>query len=204
MDKQVLLAIISGLFGAVITPLIAQVVIPGLKAPRKDSPKPKTKTPLLTFLQAGVGGVIGVFLGYLLIGPVFTSPCAPFAPTSVNITSPMADTSVPQLVSVQGTACHIPNGKELWLLVLPEGVTGYYPQIGPVVVSDDNNWSVSAYVGLDDPSDIGRGFVLIAALADQQGSTAIREYFTQSSSFIGLEPLPIGIHLMEQVRVIRK
>src|SRR5437016_1557054 len=81
--------------------------------------------------------------------------------------------AVQRLVTVQGASCHIPHGKELWLLVVPEGVTAYYPQAGPVVVSNDN-WSASAYVGVDKPSDNGRGFLLIAALADQSGSAAIR------------------------------
>jgi len=206
MDTQIIVAITTGLFGAVITPLTAQVIIPALKKRRKDSPmESKPERPLPTFLHAGVGGVIGVLLGYFLISPIFVSTCPPFAPTRVNITSPVSGTSVPRLVTVQGTACHIPNGRELWLLVVPEGVTVYYPQTGPVVISSDGNWSASAYVGLDDPIDIGRGFVLIAALADQQGSAAIRTYFAQSGpEFRGLEPLPQGVQLMAQVRVVRK
>ncbi|GIK55251.1 MAG: hypothetical protein HND44_22930 [Chloroflexi bacterium] len=202
MDTQIIVAIVTGLFSAVITPLTAQVIIPAFKSSPIES---KPKRPLLTFLQAGVGGIAGVLLGYFLLSPFFVSPCPPFASTRVDITSPVSGTSVPRLVTVQGTACHIPNGKELWLFVVPEGVTAYYPQTGPVVISSDGNWSASAYAGLDDPIDIGKGFILIAALADQQGSAAIRGYFAQSGSeFKGLEPLPQGIQIMAQVRVIRK
>lgn len=206
MDTQIIVAIITGLFGAVITPLTTQVAIPALKRPRKDRPmESKPERSLPTFLHAGIGGVIGVLLGYFLISPISVSPCPPFAPTRVTITSPVSGTSVPRLVTVQGTACHIPNGKELWLLIVPEGVTGYYPQTGPVMISSDGNWSASAYVGMDDPVDIGRGFMLITALADQQGSATIRTYFAQSGpEFKGLEPLPQGVQLMIQVRVIRK
>ena len=206
MDTQIIVAIIAGLFGAVVTPLTTQVAIPALKRRRKDRPiENKPERPLPTFLHAGIGGVVGVLLGYFLISRIFVPPCPPFAPTRVTITSPVSGTSVPRLVTVQGTACHIPNGRELWLLVVPEGVTGYYPQTGPIMISSDGNWSASAYVGLDAPIDIGRGFVLIAALADQQGSAAIRTYFAQSGpEFKGLEPLPEGIQLMTQVRVIRK
>ena len=202
MDTQIIVTIISGLFGAVITPLTTQVVIPKLKGQQS---KKRPEGSKLAFLQAGVGGVVGVVLGYLLISPLFVSPCPPFAPTKVTITSPVDGITVPQLVMVQGTACHIPQNRELWLLVVPEGVTSYYPQSGPVVISNDGNWSGSAYVGLDDPVDIGRGFILIAALADQQGNAAIRAYFAQSGpEFRGLEPLPQGVQLMNQVRVIRK
>lgn len=193
MDTQVVVTIITGLFGAVVGPLMTQVFIPVIKER------------LPVFLQAGIGGVAGVLLGYFVISPIFASSCPPFAPTRVTITSPVSGTSVPRLVIVQGTACHIPNERELWLLVVPEGATAYYPQTGPVVISSDGSWSTSAYVGLDDPVDVGRGFVLIAALADQQGSAAIHGYFAQSGpEFRGLEPLPQGVQLVAQVRVVRK
>ena len=173
MDTQIIVAIITGLFGALVAPLTTQVIIPKLKRRRKDSPvEEKPEQPVSLFLHAGVGGVIGVLLGYFLINPFLDrlSPCPPFAPTKVNITSPVTGTSVPRLVTVQGTACNIPRGRELCLLVLPEGVTAYYPQTGPVVISSDGMWSASAYVGMEGPADIGRGFVLIAGLADQRGS----------------------------------
>lgn len=208
MDTQIIVAIIAGLFGAVVGPLMAQVVIPALKERKFKKGCPmvsKPKRPSATLLQAGIGGVLGVLLGYFLINPIFVSPCPLFAPTRVNISSPTSDVKVPQLVTVQGTACHIPNGKELWLLIVPEGVTGYYPQTGPIEISGDGNWSASAYLGLNDPSDIGRSFVLIAALADQQGSNDMRTYFAQSGpEFTGLEPLPQGVQVITQVRVIRK
>jgi len=210
MDTQVVVTLITGVFGAVITPCIAQVVIPLVrKALKLDGtevfPGIRPKKPLPIFLQAGAGGIIGVLLGYLVVSPVALSPCPPFAPTSVTITSPASGGSVPRLVIVQGTACHIPQDKELWLLIVPEGATGYYPQAGPIVISSDGRWSTSAYMGLDDPVDIGRGFVLIAALADQKGSAAIRPYFAQSGQeFKGIEPLPQGIQLMTQIQVIRK
>jgi hypothetical protein len=206
MDTQVIVAIITGLFGAMITPLTTQVIIPALTNRKKDSPmESKPERSLPTFLHAGVGGVSGVLLGYFLISSMFVSPCPPFAPTRVNITSPVSGTSVSQVVPVQGTACH-PNGRELWLLVVPEGVTGYYPQrSGPVVIPSDGNWSTSAQAGLNNPNDIGRGFVLNAALADQQGGAAIRTYFAKSGPGFGaLESLPQGVQVMAQVRVIRK
>ena len=35
------------------------------------------------------------------------------------------------------------------MLVVPEGETGYYPQVGPIVLSSDGAWSAGAYVGAD-------------------------------------------------------
>src|SRR3972149_1492889 len=75
MDTQVIVAIITGLFGAVITPLMAQVIIPALKRRRKHGPmEGKPKRPLPPFLHAGIGGVVGVLLGYFLISPFSVPP----------------------------------------------------------------------------------------------------------------------------------
>jgi hypothetical protein len=172
---------------------------------KKDGQTEKVPASPNIYVQAVAGGVIGVLLGYFLIGQTLISPCPPFASTSVSISSPVAGSSIPQLITVQGSSCHIPKGDEVWLLVVPEGVTAYYPQMGPIVISDDGTWSASAYVGLDDPVDVGRGFMLIAATANQQGGAAIRTYFSQAGpDFRGLDPLPQGIRLMSQVRIVRK
>ncbi len=205
MDTQIIVAAITGLCGAVISPLMLQVIIPAIKTRGGTPTGGSARGPWSTFLQAGVGGVVGVLLGHFLLSPILVSPCPPLSSTRVNITSPADGDKILRLVTVQGTSCQIPSGKELWLLVVSEGVTSYYPQKGPVVISSDGNWSASAYVGLDDPVDIGRGFVLIAALADRQGSAAMRAYFAQSGpEFKGVEPLPQGVQLMTQIRVIRK
>ena len=91
-------------------------------------------------------------------------------PTSILITSPTDGSKVPILTIVQGTASGIPEGEDLWVLIVPDGVTAYYPQSGPIVVTSDGKWSSSARVGI--ASDTGLGFTLIAALADQEGRAA--------------------------------
>lgn len=205
MDTQILVAIITGLFGGFITPLTTKVIIPAITRKKEGGPAGTTTTPPGIYIQAIVGAAVGMLLGYFLIGRVLVSPCPPLGPTSVSISSPVAGSSIPRLVTVQGSACHLSKGEELWLLVVPEGVTAYYPQMGPIVISDDGTWTASVYAGLDDPVDVGRGFVLTAAIADQQGSAAIRTYFSQTGTdYKGLEPLPQGIRLMTQTRVIRK
>lgn len=131
------------------------------------------------------------------------SACSSSASTIVTITTPTSESKVPILTTVQGAACHIPNGEDLWVLIVPDGVTAYYPQPGPVVVTSDGKWSASATIGrINDPV---KGFVMIAALANQDGSTVIRAYFNQSGSDTkGLDPLPGGIQLISQVHVVRE
>lgn len=147
-----------------------------------------------TLLNGGLA--IVVLIGSFLVTSFLNSQ-----PTSVLITSPTDGSKVSILATVQGTAHNVPTGEELWILIVPNNVTGYYPQSGPVVVTG-NTWSSSARVGL--PSDKGLGFTLIAALADQKGGAVIRAYFQQSGkNFKGLDPLPEGILLMSQVHVTR-
>lgn len=144
-------------------------------------------------------------MGYLGVSPLVVSPCPPFAASSVSIAFPTAGSQVPRVVMVQGRACHIHEGQALWLLVVPAGVGAYYPQNGPITVGDGGTWSGSAFVGLDGSVDVGREFVVVAALAGEQGEAAIRRYFSQSGpEYRGLEPLPQGVRLMAQVAVVRK
>jgi hypothetical protein len=135
------------------------------------------------------------------VPPTATSLPCPSGP-DVKITTPTADSQVPLLTTVQGTICQLPPTMDLWVLIVPDGVSAYYPQTGPVIVTT-GIWSTSAHVGLD--TDVGKGFTLIAALADPGGSAAIQTYFNQSGpDFKGLDPLPGGIQLLAQVHVVRK
>lgn len=171
--------------------------VPGSMSPTQLSPLSRLRSKLgvkrSTFLNVGLA-IIVLVASFLVTSFLLNE-------ASVLITSPTNGSKVPILTTVQGTAHNIPTGDELWILIVPDGVTGYYPQSGPVVVTGDT-WSSSARVGLD--SDSGLGFTLIAALADQEGGAAIRAYYNQSGpNFQGLDPLPAGIRLMSQVHVIR-
>jgi hypothetical protein len=208
MDTQIIVALITGvtsLCGIVLTPLTIQVVIPRIIHRQARPPGTGSVWRWPTLLQAALGGIVGVIVGYGIITPVFSSPCPPFRPTSVRIVSPLPDSRVTRLITVQGTVCSIPRGKQLWVLLVPEGATAYYPQAGPVVMTGGGAWSASAYVGSDDADEVGKGFTVIAALADEQGDAALRAYFSQSGpEYHGLEPLPVGVQLISQVRVMRR
>jgi hypothetical protein len=193
--------------GAIIVALITYVVGPILVSQiNKKIKKTAIKEPPKPLFYTIAGGCVAA-ITFVVIGLILNnvSPCPPFSPPKITITAPTSDTSVPRLTIVQGFACHIPKDKELWLLVLPDVVASYYPQPGPVEKLKNGVWSASAYIGSDNPNDIGMKFTLIAALADQQGSAAIRTYFDQSGpEYIGFEPLPQGIQIMAQVQVKRK
>jgi len=205
MEKEIWVVIISGIFTSIVAPFVVKLV-ERMRPPPPPSLFPGRPRWSLMFLQAEIGGIVGGILGYLVVYPLIFSPCPLFAPTRIEITSPVSGSKVSRLTTIQGTACHLPNNKELWILVISQGITAYYPQQGPVIVTNDGKWTSSVYVGLDDPVDVGREFVLVAVLADNAGSAAIRQYFSQASTSgqIGLEPLPGGIQLITQVQVIRK
>ena len=256
MDTQVvdiLKIIVAGLFAAVITPLMTQVVIPLCKrrfrvydtisngaagmetttAEQQDNTQQPTTTsehksmkPVsepekqestsketvkvlgvelrkLSLLRwAVIGLIIGGLLAYFLIKPTFLSPCPLFASTGVTITSPASESKVPRFITVQGTACHIPNGEQLWVLIAVDGVTGYFPQPGPVSVGYDGKWFSRVTLGID--ADRGKNFEINAVLVDKDGKTAIDRYFMQTPNpnYIGINSLQ-GITIMGTVNVIR-
>jgi hypothetical protein len=148
-----------------------------------------------------IGLIAGFLLVLLIAGGIFTF-IKPFSATpSVVITSPTHGSPVPIKTRVQGTASSIPNGDELWVLIVPDGLTAYYPQEpGPVEVGSDGKWSADATVGIAE--DSGRGFTIFAVLANQDGSTAIHAYVSGANNN-GLDPLPQGIQFMNQVHVVR-
>ncbi len=182
-------------------PIVTGFVVAFLAALLPPAPIFKSLPVGPTFWQAILGGLIGVVLGYVLI-----RRCGPLAPRSVTITFPASGSSVPQWVTIQGAACHIPQKKELWLLVVAVDIKGYYPQTGgPIRVARDGTWSAGARIGSDDPKDSGKEHVVHTGLADPDGRAAIDAYFRRGkrNKWEPLDPLPRGIQLMSQVRVVR-
>jgi len=174
-------------FGTIL--IVLSVVITSVEV--TSPPSASGKTPLSSLASTPVTNI---------------SSCSSSSPPDAHIISPGAESKVSVVTTIQGTACNIPHDQELWILIVPDGVTGYYPQLpGPVMITNEGKWSTSVHVGLDQPSEIGKGFELDVALANQDGSTAIHAYFNQAgSNFSGLDPLPDGIQLISQVHVIRK
>lgn len=235
MDTQVLDLMkiaVTGLFGAVITPLVTQVVIPTIKmrlsvapstvdrgrsggsAHSHDAPpvretaeggikdrRPNKKLAIL--LWGAIGVVVFGLLAYTLVKPTFISSCPLFAAQSAAVTYPSEGAALPLLITAQGTECNLPGDKQFWLLVVAEGVQGFFPQ-NQILVSSDGRWSASAILGQKGAVDVGREFVLYTALADASGQAAIRSYFAPAPDFKPLYPLPGGIQLINQVHVVRR
>jgi hypothetical protein len=160
---------------------------------RPPSSRPKRKRGLL------LAGLLVVLL--IVGGTTFAIMRLPPAPPSVVITYPTHGSPVSIKTIIQGTASSIPNTDELWVLIVPDGLTAYYPQEpGPVEVRSDGKWSSNATVG--QAQDSGRGFTVFAALVNQEGSPAIHAYVS-GSDVNGLDPLPRGVQLMQKVHVVR-
>lgn len=79
MDTQVKVAIISGIFGAIVAPLMTEVVIPlirrwlGLERVAEMSESRASRVVSILSI-ALIGGIIGALLGYFLISPLFFAP----------------------------------------------------------------------------------------------------------------------------------
>ncbi|HZR43913.1 MAG TPA: hypothetical protein VFB12_27610 [Ktedonobacteraceae bacterium] len=112
---------------------------------------------------------------------------------------------MPRSITVEGTTCHIPDGKQLWLFVGSNAIPGYYPLTGPLAISSDGKWRTHALIGSTQPNDSGASFLLVPVLADQEGGAAIQHFLTRSDvKSRYLYPLPRGIQILSKVLVIRK
>ena len=164
---------------------------------------------ILLFVIAASGGFLGVALGLLAIDPLVFTPCPIFAPASATITSPTDKSTVDFSETILVSACHT-QGKDLWLLVQPSGVSGYYPQDSPVKTSNTGSswfttskeyWTTNAYLGDTGVSQHGRTFTLVVVLADASSSVIFSSYLANSSPM----KLPSGVSIVGQpIRVIRK
>jgi len=167
---------------------------------------------VIGFLVVSMVGWLGALPMLTRIGQVPTATVAP-APTpsptqtlaspSVFITSPTAGSKVSLTTIVRGAAFNIPKGEELWVLMVVDGVKGYYPQSGPIEVENDSTWGLDVTVGTD--KDHGRKFEIYTVLVDKNGRSAIDKYFVQtpSANYVGINTLPEGIKPMSRVDVIR-
>lgn len=136
--------------------------------------------------------------------PPTPSPTPILAAPQVFITSPIEGSQVPLTVTARGSAFNVAQGRELWILVAVDGVTGYFPQQGgPITIESDGTWSSLITIGVD--KDAGKKFEIYTALVDQSGRDAINQNFSQTPSpnYVGIYPLPSGIKLMNKVRVVR-
>jgi hypothetical protein len=121
---------------------------------------------------------------------------------AAEITTPVQDTRVENSVFVKGTAHNI-EGEQyyLWLVLYDYNVNRHYPQDGPVVVSSNGQWEMTAFF-----ESIGR-YDITAVAADQNANEILLQYQAAGQSradYPGLPGLPPGCITLASVTVSRR
>ena len=117
------------------------------------------------------------------------------------ITTPTNNTRVENSVFVKGTAQNIGEGQYwLWLVSYDYNANRYYPQEGPVAVSSNGQWELTASFGSSGRHDI------TALAADKNANEILSLYQAASESsgdYPGLPALPSGSITLASVTVSR-
>jgi hypothetical protein len=126
-------------------------------------------------------------------------------PLTVQILQPPDKDFVPYETEVSGHYEGNLAGRNLWVIVHPEGSDLYYPQ-KPAKVQD-KSWLVMARFGKEDtPEEGGKKFDISVYLASSQADQTLQEYVNEAKNtgnWPGI-PLPSGLTQLDQVRVARQ
>jgi len=118
-----------------------------------------------------------------------------------EITTPVTNTRVEDSVFVKGTAQNV-GGEQyyLWLILFDYNANRHYPYHGPVVISSDGQWEMTAFFG-------GSGRYDITALAADKNAAEIFLLYQATSEssrdYAGLPVLPSGCVTLASVTVVR-
>jgi hypothetical protein len=120
---------------------------------------------------------------------------------AATITTPTNNTRVENSAVVKGTAQNIAEGQYwLWLVLYDYNANRHYPQDGPVAVSSNGQWEMTASFGSSGRYDI------TALAADQNANETLLLYQAASESsgdYPGLPALPSGSITLASVTVSR-
>jgi hypothetical protein len=121
---------------------------------------------------------------------------------AATITTPVNDTRVENSEFIKGTAHNI-EGEQyyLWLVLYDYNANRQYPQDGPVLVSLDGQWEMTAFF-----ESIGR-YDITAVAADLNANEILLQYQAASQSradYQGLPALPPGCITLASVTVSRR
>jgi len=121
---------------------------------------------------------------------------------AAEITTPTNDTRVENSEFVKGTAHNIEGEQyDLWLVLYDYDANRHYPQDGPVAISSDGQWEMTAFF-----ESIGR-YDITAVAADQNANEILLQYQAESQSradYPGLPALPPGCITLASVTVSRR
>ena len=120
---------------------------------------------------------------------------------AATITTPTNNARVENSEFVRGTAHNI-EGEQyfLWLTLYDYNANRHYPQDGPVAVSSDGQWEMTASFESSGRYDI------TALAADQNANEILSQYQAASQSradYPGLPTLPSGCITLASVTVVR-
>jgi hypothetical protein len=120
---------------------------------------------------------------------------------AATITTPTNNARVENSEFVKGTAHNI-EGEQyfLWLTLYDYNANRHYPQDGPVAVSSDGQWEMTASFESSGRYDI------TALAADQNANEILSQYQAASQSradYPGLPTLPSGCITLASVTVVR-
>jgi hypothetical protein len=165
-----------------------------------------------TAVTAMVFGILMLFLsGTAKAGTVSNAPSAAVTTVSVaspaphaHLISPANGDRVAIVVKARGTASHLKG--RLWLVVYSPVVQRYYPQTGPVTVSQTGKWSDTVYFGTV-TTHRGEPYTLLAVQASPAANAAMKHYLAvgnRTGKWPGMVTMPNGSLWLASVHVIRK
>lgn len=127
-------------------------------------------------------------------------------PPTARILQPHDKDSVPYETVVSGRYEGNLAGRNLWVIVRPQGSDRYYPQQS-AEIRGDNTWFVMARFGKDTPEESGKVFDISVYLASSQADQKLRKYVNEADktgNWPGMPSLADGLTLLDRVTVIRR
>lgn len=119
---------------------------------------------------------------------------------AATITTPTNNTRVENSVFVKGTAQNIEEEYFLWLVLYDYKANRHYPHHGPVAVSSNGQWKMTAFFGSSGRYDI------TALAADKKANEILLLYQAageSSGDYPGLPAIPSGCITLASVTVFR-
>jgi hypothetical protein len=145
--------------------------------------------------------ILGFGMSLLLMACTPTTPDS----TSVEITYPVEGTKVEQTEAIKGVSRLVPEGQEIWILVVPQRADRYYPHNRPADVLVNGGWHSLANIGITE--DVGDKFDILVVLVDGDAQDVFEDYLREAEEkkdWPGLEQLPDGAVIYDRITVTRK
>lgn len=132
-----------------------------------------------------------------------------------EITSPIDKSVVPFRIACEGTWSNIPDGADLWLVILAEQlipgtedetVDIMYPQGSALMRLPGGRWNAAVSVGYDEKSSRGQKHELLLVLTRRGATRQLTKYGHESAArgqWSGMLRLPAGTIVMDSVTLIR-